>query len=129
MVARGEVRWYEHPDAGRRPFLILTRSEAVPVLNQVLAVPATRAIRDIPTEVPLDEDDGMPGPCVLALDNVSLIPAGALHSTDHSSLGGEAAGRLRGAPRRHGVHSLMGPGRQPRATGSPRRDHSLHEPA
>lgn len=73
MVARGEVWWYEHPDAGRRPFLVLTRSEAVPVLNQVLAVPATRAIRDIPTEVPLDEDDGMPGPCVLALDNVSLI--------------------------------------------------------
>lgn len=73
MVARGEVWWYEHPDAGRRPFLILTRSEAVPVLNQVLAVPATTVVREIPTEVPLDEDDGLPGPCALALDNVSLI--------------------------------------------------------
>lgn len=73
MVARGEVWWYEHPDAGRRPFLVLTRSEIVPVLAQVLAVPATRTIRGIPTEVPLDEDDGMPAGCVLSVDNLSLV--------------------------------------------------------
>lgn len=73
MVARGEVWWYEHPEAGRRPFLILTRSEAIPVLNQVLGVPATRTIREIPTEVELGEEDGMPEACVLALDNLSLI--------------------------------------------------------
>lgn len=73
MVGRGEVWWYEHPEAGRRPFLILTRTEAVAVLNQVLAVPATRVIRSIPTEVALDEGDGMPAPCALSLDNLSLI--------------------------------------------------------
>ena len=48
---------------GRRPFLILARDEAIPVLNQVLAVPATRTIRRIPTEVELDSSDGMPAPC------------------------------------------------------------------
>ena len=73
MVARGEVWWYEHPDAGRRPYLILTRTEAVAVLNQVIAVPATRTVRGIPTEVPLDEQDGMPTACVLSLDNIGLI--------------------------------------------------------
>ncbi len=73
MVARGELWWYEHPDAGRRPFLVLTRTEAIVVLNQILAVPATRTIRGIPTEVPLDTDDGAPEPCVLAVDNLSLI--------------------------------------------------------
>ena len=73
MIARGEVWWYEHPEAGRRPFLILTRTEAVPVLNQLLAVPATRTVRGIPTEVALDVDDGMPEACALTLDNVSLI--------------------------------------------------------
>lgn len=73
MVARGEVWWYEHPEAGRRPYLILTRTEAVAVLNQVLAVPVTRTARGIPTEVALDESDGMPVPCVLALDSLSLI--------------------------------------------------------
>ncbi len=52
---------------------MLTRTEAVTVLNQVLAVPATRTVRGIPTEVPLDHDDGMPGPCALALDNLSLV--------------------------------------------------------
>lgn len=73
MVARGEIWWYEHREGGRRPFLILTRTEAVPVLNQVIGVPATRTVRGIPTEVPLSEEDGMPLPCVLALDSVSLI--------------------------------------------------------
>lgn len=52
---------------------MLTRNEAIPVLNQVLAVPATTVVRGIPTEVGLDGSDGMPRPCVLALDTVSLI--------------------------------------------------------
>lgn len=73
MVARGEVWWYEHPRAGRRPFLILTRTEAVAVLNQILAVPATTTIRKIPTEVVVDRSDGMPVACVLSLDNLALI--------------------------------------------------------
>lgn len=73
MVSRGEVWWYEHPDAGRRPYAILTRTEACALLNQVLAAPATTVVRDIPTEVGLDTADGMPRSCVLSLDNVSLI--------------------------------------------------------
>lgn len=72
-MSRGEVWWYEHPRAGRRPFLILTRDEAIPVLTQVLGAPATRTIRDIPTEVRLGEADGMPGACCLSLDNVAPI--------------------------------------------------------
>jgi mRNA interferase MazF len=73
VVARGEIWWYEHPRAGRRPFLILTRTEAVAVLNQVLAVPATTTVRHIPTEVALGRRDGMPKACVLSLDNLALI--------------------------------------------------------
>ncbi len=76
MVARGEVWWVEHPEAGRRPFLVLTRQAAIPVLAAVLAVPATRTIRGIPTEVALDRADGMPGECALSLDNVTLMPKG-----------------------------------------------------
>jgi mRNA interferase MazF len=72
-MARGDVWWYEHPTAGRRPFLILTRTEAIPVMTQILAVPATRTVRTIPTEVPLDESDGMPVPCVLSLDNLTVV--------------------------------------------------------
>jgi mRNA interferase MazF len=73
VVARGEVWWYEHPAHHRRPFAILTRDEAIPMLEQVLAVPATRTVRGIPTEVELDASDGMPSACVLATDNVTVI--------------------------------------------------------
>src|SRR6266536_1928486 len=74
LVARSEIWWVEHPDAGRRPFLVLTRQAALPVLNGLLAVPATRTIRQIPTEVVLDTDDGMPEECALSLDNLTLVP-------------------------------------------------------
>ena len=76
MVARGEVWWYEDPHSGRRPFLILSRTESVAVLHQVLAAPATRTRRGIPTEVDLDRSDGMPEECVLNLDNVTLVRPG-----------------------------------------------------
>lgn len=71
---RGEVWWAEDPDAGRRPHLIMTRESAVPVLHALIAVPATRTIRDLPTEVRLGPADGMPDECVLSLDNVTLMP-------------------------------------------------------
>ena len=74
LVARGEVWWVEHPDASRRPFLVLTRQAAIPALNALLAVPATRTIRQIPTEVLLDTGDGMPEECALSLDNLTMVP-------------------------------------------------------
>lgn len=73
MVKRGEVWWYEPPGAKRRPHLIVTRSALIPALSDVLAVPATRTFRGIPTEVLLSRDDGMPTDCVLTTDNLSLI--------------------------------------------------------
>lgn len=73
-MRRGEVWWVEDPHAGRRPHLVLTRDAAVPVLNQLIAVPATRRVRGVPTEVELGPDDGMPDACVLSLDNATLVP-------------------------------------------------------
>jgi mRNA interferase MazF len=78
VVTRGEVWWAEHPEAGRRPFLVLTREAAIPALRYVLAVPATRTIRDIPTEVVLDVEDGMPERCALSFDNVTTLPKALL---------------------------------------------------
>lgn len=71
---RGEVWWLEVPDAGRRPALVLTRSAAIPLLNRLLVVPATRTVRHIPTTVLLGPEDGMPAPCALTLDGVTLVP-------------------------------------------------------
>ena len=73
-MKRGEVWWVDDPASGRRPHLLLTRDAAVSLLPALIAVPATRTVRRIPTEVALDERDGMPGECVLSLDNVTLVP-------------------------------------------------------
>jgi len=51
----------------------MTRSAAIPVLNSVLAVPVSRTIRDIPTELPLGPDDGMPTECVATFDNLRVV--------------------------------------------------------
>jgi len=66
--------WAEAPEAGRRPYLVLTRDAAIPVVNAVLAVPATRTVRGIPTEVALGPDEGMPDACALTLDNLTTMP-------------------------------------------------------
>ena len=75
MVARGEVWWGDDPDAGRRPFLVLTRDAAIPLLNQVTVLAATTTIRGLRSEVPLDEADGMPRPCVVNADMITRMPA------------------------------------------------------
>lgn len=70
---RGEVWWGEIEDVGRRPFLVMSRTAAIPVLHSVLAAPVTRTIRGIPTEVPLGPDDGMPVECVASFDNLRVV--------------------------------------------------------
>ena len=58
----------------RRPVLVVTRSEAIPVLNRILVAPVTRTIREIPTEVQLGNEDGLPAPCVASFDNLQPVP-------------------------------------------------------
>lgn len=77
---RGEVWWGEIDDLGRRPFLVMARSAAIPVLNGVLAAPVTRTVRNIPTEVSLGPDDGMPTECAASFDNLRVVPKGYLVS-------------------------------------------------
>jgi mRNA interferase MazF len=79
-MKRGEVWWWRRPDQRSRPACIVTRDEAIPVLTSLLIVPATTTRRGIATEVELDIDDGMPIPCVLALDAVT--PASKALLTD-----------------------------------------------
>ncbi len=39
----------------------------------MLAAGITRTIREIPTEVPLGSEEGMPVECVIALDDVRVV--------------------------------------------------------
>jgi mRNA interferase MazF len=74
LPRRGEIWWAELEDAGRRPYLVLTRDAAIPVLNRVLAAPLTRTVRGIPTEVPLGPADGLPVECAASFDNLTTVP-------------------------------------------------------
>jgi mRNA interferase MazF len=78
VVNRGEVWWIEHPDLGRRPGCVVTRQEAIPVLRRLVVAPATTRMREIPTEVRLGPDDGMPAECALSLDNLATFPKAML---------------------------------------------------
>lgn len=71
---RGEVWWGELPDLGRRPFLVMSRSRAIPVLHSVMAAPITRTVRHIPTEIRLGPQDGLPVECAASFDNLRVIP-------------------------------------------------------
>ena len=70
---RGEVWWHEPPDEVPRPFVILTRNEAIAGLEKLVAVPTTQTIRGIPSEVELGSDDGMLGDCVVSTDNITVV--------------------------------------------------------
>ena len=78
---RGEVWWFESPDEKRRPVLLLTRSKLIHRMSTITVAPVTSRRRHIPTEVALDEDDGMPRPCVVSLDNVRTVPQAYLTSS------------------------------------------------
>ncbi|CAN5631655.1 hypothetical protein BH20ACT2_BH20ACT2_18170 [soil metagenome] len=59
---------------GRRPYLVLTRSGAIPVLRSVVVAPVTRTIRRIPTELRLGPEDGMPEECAANFDDLRVVP-------------------------------------------------------
>ena len=70
--SQGEIWWAEAEDK-RRPVLVVTRSEAVPVLTWIVVAPVTRTIRGIPTEVPLGAAHGLAEDCVASFDNLQPI--------------------------------------------------------
>ena len=70
---RGEIWWGEIEGVGRRPFLVMTRTAAIPVLHSVLAAPITRTVRNIPSELRLGPDDGMPTECAASFDNLRVV--------------------------------------------------------
>jgi len=74
---QGEIWWAETEDT-RRPVVVVTRSEAVPVLSRLIVAPITRTVRRIPTEILLDERNGLEGLCAASFDNLQLIPRGLL---------------------------------------------------
>jgi mRNA interferase MazF len=74
VVKRGDICWIDDPDEGRRPALVLTRNEAIPVIRKLTVAYLTTTIREIPTEVRLSQADGLPAECVVNLDHMRQVP-------------------------------------------------------
>jgi mRNA interferase MazF len=74
-MKRGEVWWAELPKpAGRRPVILLSRDEAYQVRDLVTVAPLTTRVRNLPVEVTLGIQEGLPRSCVVNLDTVTTIP-------------------------------------------------------
>jgi mRNA interferase MazF len=72
-IHRGELWWATIPGDERRPVLVLTRERFVPRLTSLLVAPLTTAVRDIPTQVALGSDEGMPRPSAASFDNLLTL--------------------------------------------------------
>ena len=77
LPSQGEIWWAETEDK-RRPVLVVTRSEAVPVLTAIVVAPVTRTVRHIPTEIPLGEEEGLAVECAASFDNLQRVRRSAL---------------------------------------------------
>ncbi|ODS52097.1 MAG: hypothetical protein ABS36_18245 [Acidobacteria bacterium SCN 69-37] len=73
-VNHGEIWLYRFkaPDK-RRPVLVLSRQEAIPLLHTVMVAPVTSTIRDAPSQVVVGIDEGMKGPSAISLDHVQTV--------------------------------------------------------
>ena len=73
-IARGDIRLYQFaPPNKQRPVVVLTRDSAIGHLSTVTVAPITSAIRGVPSEVLLGEEDGMKAPCAVNLHNAVTV--------------------------------------------------------
>ncbi len=73
-MKRGEVWWANVPKpVGRRPVVLLSRDVAYSIRAAVTVAPITRTVHDIPVEVHLGPEDGLPKDCVANLDNIFTV--------------------------------------------------------
>ncbi len=71
---RGDVRLYRFaPPDKSRPVVVLTRNSAIAYLATVTVAPITSTVRGVPSEVVLDEQDGMKTVCAVNLHNAVTV--------------------------------------------------------
>ena len=73
-MERGEIRWHTFkPPDKKRPVLILTRTSAIEFLGEITIAPITTRIREIASEIVIDERDGMKNSCAINLDHIQTV--------------------------------------------------------
>ncbi|MBU4313701.1 MAG: type II toxin-antitoxin system PemK/MazF family toxin [Actinobacteria bacterium] len=96
-MKRGEVRWYKftRPDK-KRPVVILTRNSIIEFLGEVTVAPVTFVVRNIPSEVFLSINYGMPKNCTINLDHIQTVSKSKIGSLI-TTLSSEKMSELRSA--------------------------------
>ena len=73
-VARGDVWLHRFAAPGkRRPVVVISRGAALEFMSTAIVAPITSTIRGLPSEVMLDVEHGMKGPCAVNLDHVQTV--------------------------------------------------------
>jgi mRNA interferase MazF len=76
-----ELWWADLPaPIGRRPVLLLSRSQAYRILKRVTVAEITTTIRNIPVEVELGPDEGLTRVSVANVDNLHALALSRLSS-------------------------------------------------
>ncbi len=78
MVAQAEIWLMETPNRKRRPVLIVSRDEVIPVLNNIVVAPVTSTLRDIPTCIHVGPDEGIDHESVATFDSLAAVPKSVL---------------------------------------------------
>ena len=66
------------PNGKQRPALVVTRNQAIPVLNNVVVAPVTTMLRAIPTCVPVGPDEGLDRDGGATFYNLASVPKSVL---------------------------------------------------
>jgi mRNA interferase MazF len=78
-VNRGEIWLYTFkPPDKRRPVLVLSRPDVIPLLSTVMVAPVTSTIRGAPSEVVVGPDEGLKTESAVNLDHVQTVAQEAL---------------------------------------------------
>jgi mRNA interferase MazF len=78
VVAQSELWLMETANQKRRPVLVVSRDEVIPVLNNVVVAPVTSTVRDIPTCIPVGPHEGIDHDSVATFDNLAAVPKSVL---------------------------------------------------
>jgi mRNA interferase MazF len=73
-VNRGDVHWvrFARPDK-KRPVVVLTRSRLIGHLGTVTVAALTTTVRDVPSQVRVGPEDGVPKPSAVNLHHVITL--------------------------------------------------------
>ena len=71
---RGEIWHYKFRESDkRRPVVVLTRQQVLPLLSTAMVAPITSTVKGLPSEVPVGTEEGLKHYSAINLDHVQTV--------------------------------------------------------